>query len=105
MAKAATVKKEEVKELEVVASIEYAGANTEQAAQIFKAEDQTTLPIVKSIGIRQVPGSRYFISYTIYTQGDKVIKVEVDEPNMRAIAEDSAKSNFVQLFMSQDIED
>ena len=104
MAKA--IKKEEVKkELEVVPTIEYTGSNTAQAATIFKGEDQSTLPIIKSIGVRQIPGSRYFVSYTLYTQGDQVVKVEVDEPNMRAIAEDSAKSNFVQLFMSQEIEE
>ncbi len=36
----------------------------------------------------------------MHTKGTKVIKVDADEPNLRAIAEESAKISFVDTFMS-----
>ena len=57
-------------------------------------------PIVKSIGYAKVPGSNYCVSYIIHSQGGKIIKIEVEEPNMQSIAEETAKLNFVNIFMS-----
>ena len=59
-------------------------------------------PIVKSVGVFKLAGTNQYVSFSMETQGDKVIKIEVEEPNLRAIAEESAKINFVSTFMSQD---
>ena len=75
----------------------------EIAEKIFgQGED---LPVVRSVGYSKIPGTSKYISYIIHTKGTEVIKVEVDEPNMRPIAEESAKLNFVNLFMTGDGED
>ncbi len=53
---------------------------------------------LKSIGYVRVPGKNTFASYLITSKGDKILKIEVDEPNLRPIAEDSAKTHFVSSF-------
>lgn len=58
-------------------------------------------PILTSIGYKQLSGSNSWVSYVMQTRGREVISIEVDEPNVRAIAEDSAKINFVNKFMDQ----
>lgn len=61
------------------------------------------LPILKSVGYARVsPTSREFVSYVITSRGQEVLNVEVSEPNLRAIAEDDAKTAFVSNFMTGD---
>lgn len=62
--------------------------------------DSKSAPEVKSVGVFHVPGTNNYVSFTMITKGNEVISIEVDEPNLRAIAEESAKINFVQTFMS-----
>jgi hypothetical protein len=59
-------------------------------------------PEIKSVGYMRVsPTSNSWVSYVITTKGDKVLSIEVDEPNLRQIAEESAKINFVSTFSDQ----
>lgn len=65
--------------------------------------DPDKIPTIKSVGCMRVsPDSNSWISYTILTKGREVISIEVDEPNLRGVAEESAKINFVQQFMDQE---
>lgn len=61
------------------------------------------MPELKSVGYQKVgEGSHSWISFTITTKGREVIKVEVEEPNVRAIAEESAKIAFVNQFIDKE---
>jgi len=66
-------------------------------------EGKEDLPIIKSVGYAPIrPGSMSWVSYTITTQGKEVLKIEVDEPNLKQIAEESAKIAFVSTFIDQE---
>lgn len=61
-------------------------------------------PEIKAIGYtRMGKGPNAWVSYVATIKGDKVIKIQVDEPNMRGIAEESAKINFVTEFIDQEL--
>jgi hypothetical protein len=60
-------------------------------------------PELKSVGfMRATDKSNAWVAYTITTKGDQVISIEVTEPNLRVIAEESAKISFVNLFTDQE---
>lgn len=66
-------------------------------------EQENTLPEMKAVGLVKVhPNSRDFVSYTLYIKGDKVTKIEVSEPNLRSIAVEQAKIEFVNGFMNEE---
>ena len=66
-------------------------------------ESTNEMPTLKSVGYARVaPGSRDYVSYVITSKGTEVVSVEVSEPNLKAIASDEAKINFVTLFEDQD---
>ena len=89
-------KLQEVKESVIVPSIQIEGK--EHALQeLFNKEDA---PEIKSVGYAKVPGTNQYISYTITSKGTEVVKIEVEEPNLRQIAEESAKICFVNTFMT-----
>ena len=61
-------------------------------------------PEMKAIGyMKLTSGQHSWVSYVITFQGDKVKKIEVGEPDMRAIAEDAAKMDFVQAFIDSEL--
>lgn len=93
MAKA-TKKQESV----VKPSVTFEGDSKEHVLETLMNSSQA--PVVTSVGVMRVPGTNNYISYTVKTQGTKVVSIEVEEPNLRAIAEETAKINFVNLFMS-----
>lgn len=66
--------------------------------------DHDDLPEIKSVGFAKLPdgGSNAWVSYVITTKGKEVISIEVDEPNLRQIAEESAKISFVNQFIDQE---
>lgn len=71
-------------------------------AKIFDG-DPNKVPTIKSVGcMRLSPDSNSWISYTITSRGREVLSIEVDEPNLRGVAEESAKINFVHAFMDQE---
>lgn len=59
-------------------------------------------PELTSIGYINLGEGRAhnWVSYVIKTKGSEVLSIEVGEPDMRAIAEETAKINFADLFMS-----
>lgn len=61
------------------------------------------MPVIKSIGYFQLEQgkSNSWISYTLTTQGDKVLGMEVSEPDQKMIAEENSKIAFVNLFADQ----
>jgi len=62
------------------------------------------MPILKSVGFfNMIPGRQsQYVHYIIHTQGDRVLKIEVGEPNMRGIASDASKIDWVSLFDGDD---
>jgi len=65
--------------------------------------DPAKLPIIKAVGYMPIrEGSSGWVSYTITTRGREVMLIEVDEPNIRVIAEESAKVAFVTTFIDQE---
>lgn len=101
MAKATAVQKK-LEEI-VQPSIVFEG-DKEHALKALFREDKP--PVLKSIGYGVIPGVEgygKFASYTITSQGDKILKVEVGQPNLKAIVEDEAKIAFVTTFMGDEI--
>lgn len=66
-------------------------------------ETEGSLPTLRSIGFAPLGPGNQWVSYVMTSRGNEVISVEVDEPNMRQVAEESAKTNFVQLLMDKDL--
>lgn len=64
--------------------------------------DEALLPTLKSVGYSKVPGTNNFIAYTITSRGTKIIRIDAEEPNIRPIAEETAKIFFVNAFMDGD---
>lgn len=56
----------------------------------------------KCVGMLKIPGHNTYAAYTVSIKGDKVTKVEASEPDLRAIAEEGAKTRFVHEFMVGD---
>lgn len=79
------------------------GVGQDLAPGIFEKKaqetDESNLPEVKAVGVMQVPGSRTFLPYLITIKGGKVVKVDMLEPDTRAIAVETARDMFVEHFM------
>lgn len=60
------------------------------------------LPVIKSVGFMKVPGKNSYVSYSISSKGKEILSIEVDEPNLRPIAEESAKILFVDQFLGDE---
>lgn len=74
-----------------------------ETSVIFEGETNPLVSIfedmeIKSIGYMRVPNKNTFASYVVTSKGEKILKIEVDEPNLRPIAEESAKIHFVSNF-------
>ena len=75
------------------------GTKAHVLAQIFDG-NKKDLPIIKSVGVFNVPGYSTYFSFVMQTKGREVISIEVEEPNLRSIAEESAKMAFIETFMT-----
>lgn len=65
--------------------------------------EEGEMPVLKSVGYTKLGGGKHsWVSYTMTTKGKEVLSIEIDEPNMRAIAEESAKTAFVTNFQDQE---
>ena len=60
-----------------------------------KLFDGPEVPMLKSIGYASLGPGEQWVSYVITSRGRDIISIEVAEPNMRAIAEEASKINFV----------
>lgn len=67
--------------------------------QLFEGP-KAEMPELKSVGVAKLQGTNTWIDYVITTRGKEVLSIEVGEPNLRQIVEDTAKINFVEQFMS-----
>lgn len=56
-------------------------------------------PELTAVGYARIPGTNNYSAYVIKIVGDKVIKMIVDEPNLKLVAEESAKIQFVNEFV------
>lgn len=65
---------------------------------------ENSAPVIESVGVFKVPNTNRYVSFVMKTQGKEVISIEVNEPDLRAIAEEAAKISFVDKFMSGDLE-
>ena len=83
-------------------SISVEGGKPHTLVSLFEG-DPENLPTLRSVGYGQIPGTSTFVAYTIYSRGQEITKIEVEEPNLRAIAEESAKIFFVNAFMAGDM--
>lgn len=76
----------------------------EHALRVLFKEDDA--PILKSVGYCKIPGlisnGGTYVSYIVTSQGDKVLGIEVEQPNLIGIAEESAKMAFANTFMGVD---
>ncbi len=81
-------------------TVKFVGDDKKHALQAIFDGPEDKMPVIKSVGTIGVPGTNTWISFIMHTKGTKVIKVDADEPNLRAIAEESAKISFVDTFMS-----
>lgn len=61
--------------------------------------DKGEAPELKSVGYMQIKPGNNWVSYVITTKGREVLKVEISEPDMKIVAEESAKISFVQTFV------
>lgn len=66
-----------------------------------KLEKEGKLPEMKAIGYMDLGQGKIhnWVSYVITIKGNKVLSIEIDEPNMRQIAEEASKINFTTTFM------
>ena len=88
---------------DIVHPIIQVDGETHPLVEMFNEERLEDLPILTSVGyMRLGTGVANWVSYVMKTQGDKVLSIIVDELNLRAIAEESAKINFVQSFIDQE---
>lgn len=71
--------------------------------QIFE-ESPEKMPEMKAVGYCRVGDMRHnWVSFTATIKGNKVLKLEVGEPDMRDIADEMTKIAFVQTFSDQDV--
>ena len=80
--------------------VQVKGGPKHPLAQIFD-KDASKIPIIKSVAIMRLPQRNTFMSMVLHTQGDKVLKIEVGEPNLREIVLDEAKLEFVNKFVDE----
>ncbi len=78
--------------------VKFEGDNKQHAIDVLFNGDASALPLIKSVGYMKVPSSNNYVSFVMTTQGKEVLKIEVDEPNLRGIAEVTAKISFVNMF-------
>lgn len=61
--------------------------------------DPNDMPTLKAVGLAKVGNG--WISYVMTTKGKEILSLEVSEPDMKGIAEESAKINFVETFIDK----
>lgn len=68
-------------------------------------EDPDDMPVMKSVGYMKIDQNKKhsWVSYVLTTKGKEVISMEVSEPDMRDIAEETSKINFVEKFIDSEL--
>ena len=97
------MKKEKANKADIVKPIIRNNGEKHLLETMFEG-DHNDLPVITSVGYMPLKeGHTSWVSYLIKTKGKEVISIEVDEPNLRELAEESAKVLFVTKFMDQGI--
>lgn len=99
MAKATkTVKPEVVEAPFIVPSIR----NNDEKHIFEEMFDLGELPEMKAVGYVKIGnGTANWVSFTATIKGKDVLRLDVEEPNIRAIAEESAKIAFVSALIDE----
>lgn len=63
---------------------------------------ETDEPELMAVGMARIPGTNEYAAYTIKIVGDKVVKMTVDEPNLKRISEETAKIAFIDTFINSE---
>ena len=63
-----------------------------------------TSPELTAVGYVRIPGTNDYCSYTVTIKGGEVVKINCEEPNLKLIAEESAKIAFVNNFVDKEEE-
>ena len=61
-------------------------------------------PELIAVGYAKIPGTNNYAAYTIYFKNNEIVKMVVGQPNLKTIAEDQAKADFVALIVDQNEE-
>lgn len=86
------------KKVKVEQSIHFIGVDKKHVLEtILESKDA---PEIVSVGTVKIPDTNQYVSFTLTTKGNKVVKFEVGEPNIKLIAEDEAKIAFVNNFIT-----
>ncbi len=80
-------------------SVKFVGDDKKHALQEIFDGPEAKMPVITSVGTVGVPGTNTWVSFLMKSQGRKIIEISVDQPNLRSIAEESAKISFVNTFM------
>ncbi len=83
-------------------SVTFDNEKSHPMIQAMESEDQEDLPEITSIGIHKVPNTAYYVSFVMKSRGTTVTKILVEEPNIRQVAEESAKISFMAEFVDKD---
>ncbi len=85
----------------IVPTMHFEGDKEHVMEALFKGEPDEK-PILKSVGYTRLDalkGQACYVSYVITSQGEKILKVEVEQPDTKFITEESSKIAFVNEFM------
>lgn len=86
--------------VEIERSVQFDTETPHPLLTAMSAEDIEALPELTAVGIYKVPDSPYYVSFKIKSKGGLVTHLKVEEPNIRQVAEESAKIDFVNEFMN-----
>ena len=80
----------------IVPSVKING-EVHEMEKMFNELDISKLPILTSVGMIKLDNNRrnQYVSFVMTSQGSKVLKIEVDEPNLYAIAVDATKQSIM----------
>jgi hypothetical protein len=62
-------------------------------------ESEGKFPDLTAVGILNLGSGTKYVSYVLKTKGDKIVSLEVTEPDMKAIAVESLKTEVVLKFI------
>lgn len=95
-------KSQEVKEQSVEASpsyleptLKFDSKHKNELIEHIKEDE----PELSAVGYARIPGTNNYAAYVIKFKGNQITSMVVDEPNLKSIAEESAKINFVNEFV------
>lgn len=101
MAKQKQTSKVEIEEPLIVSSVKFDDGHKHLFQSILE-DDPESFPELKAVGYASIKGVGW-VSYTVTFKGPKVLRIEVEEPGDRIIAEEASKIAFVHNFVDKDV--